>query len=56
MRADDITRAAMWSKSTNLVVHMGNSAILIGRNQCKKTGLESMSEEQHVKQELKIIK
>ena len=42
--------------NTSLVVHMGNNAILIGRTQCKKTGLESMSEEHHVKQQLKINK
>ena len=50
MRAIDVTRAAMWLKTTSLVVHMGSHAILIGRNQCEKTGLESMSEEHHVKQ------
>ena len=38
----------------SLVVHIGNQAILIGRNQCENTGMESMSEEHDVKQQWRI--
>ena len=54
MRTIGLARAAMSSQNKGLVVHIGKHAVLIGRNQCDKTEMESMSEEHGVKQQWRI--